>query len=125
MAGIEIGSVYESSSRLTSAVIVFDYTVLPDGCLAVVVGDVTGKGIDAAADMAMTKFVFRSLAREHPEPHELMRIANQVVLDEVEEAVPVTMLYLTLDPATGELACSGAGHPEPRVVRPDRNRRGA
>ena len=48
-----------------------------------------------------------------------MRIANQVVLDEVEEGKFVTMLYLTLDPATGELACSGAGHPEPRVVRPD------
>ena len=92
---------------------------LPDGRLAVVVGDVTGKGIDAAADMAMTKFVFRSLAREHPEPSELMRIANQVVLDEVEEGKFVTMLYLTLDPATGELACAGAGHPEPRLVRPD------
>ena len=117
--GIEIGSVYESSSRLDVGGDVFDYTVLPDGRLAVVVGDVTGKGIDAAADMAMTKFVFRSLAREHPEPSELMRIANQVVLDEVEEGKFVTMLYLTLDPATGELACSGAGHPEPRVVRPD------
>ena len=67
----------------------------------------------------MTKFVFRSLAREHPEPSELMRIANQVVLDEVEEGKFVTMLYLTVDPATGEVACSGAGHPEPRVVRPD------
>jgi serine phosphatase RsbU (regulator of sigma subunit) len=119
ITGIEIGSVYESSSRLDVGGDVFDYTVLPDGRLAVVVGDVTGKGIDAAADMAMTKFVFRSLAREHPEPSELMRIANQVVLDEVEEGKFVTMVYLTLDPATGELACSGAGHPEPRVVRPD------
>jgi len=117
--GIEIGSVYESSARLDVGGDVFDYTVLPDGRLAVVVGDVTGKGIDAAADMAMTKFVFRSLAREHPEPSELMRIANGVVLDEVEEGKFVTMLYLTLDPTTGDVACSGAGHPEPRVVRPD------
>ena len=119
LPGVEIGSVYESSARLDVGGDVFDYTVLPDGRLAVVVGDVTGKGIDAAADMAMTKFVFRSLAREHPEPSELMRIANQVVLDEVEEGKFVTMLYLTLDPTTGELACAGAGHPEPRLVRPD------
>jgi serine phosphatase RsbU (regulator of sigma subunit) len=117
--GLEIGSVYESSARLEVGGDVFDYTVLPDGRLAVVVGDVTGKGIDAAADMAMTKFVFRSLAREHPEPSELMRIANGVVLDEVEEGKFVTMLYLTLDPNTGEVACSGAGHPAPRVVQPD------
>jgi serine phosphatase RsbU (regulator of sigma subunit) len=117
--GFEIGSVYESSARLDVGGDVFDYTILPDGRLAVVVGDVTGKGIDAAADMAMTKFVFRSLAHEHPAPSELMRIANQVVLDEVEEAKFVTMLYLTLDPATGEVACAGAGHPPPRLVRPD------
>ena len=39
-----------------------------DGRLAVVLGDVTGHGIDATADMAMAKFVFRSLAREHSEP---------------------------------------------------------
>jgi serine phosphatase RsbU (regulator of sigma subunit) len=117
--GLEIGSVYESSARLEVGGDVFDYTILPDGRLAVAVGDVTGKGIDAAADMAMTKFVFRSLAREHPEPSELMRIANGVVLDEVEEGKFVTMLYLTVDPSTGEVACSGAGHPEPRVVRPD------
>ncbi len=117
--GIEIGSVYESSARLDVGGDVFDYTVLPDGRLAVVVGDVTGKGIDAAADMAMTKFVFRSLAREHPSPSELMRIANGVVLDEVEEGKFVTMLYLTVDPETGELACAGAGHPEPRIIRPD------
>ena len=119
IAGIEIGSVYESSSRLDVGGDVFDFAVLPDGRLAVVVGDVTGKGIDAAADMAMTKFVFRSLAREHSEPSELLRIANQVVLDEVEEGKFVTMLYLTLDPATGELACGGAGHPEPRLARSD------
>ena len=117
--GIEIGSVYESSARLEVGGDVFDYAVLPDGRLAVVVGDVTGKGIDAAADMAMTKFVFRSLAREHSAPSELMRIANQVVLDEVEEGTFVTMLYVTLEPFTGELACAGAGHPDPRVVRVD------
>ncbi|HEU4942465.1 MAG TPA: SpoIIE family protein phosphatase, partial [Gaiellaceae bacterium] len=117
--GVEIGSVYESSARLDVGGDVFDFAVLPDGRLAVVVGDVTGKGIDAAADMAMTKFVFRSLAREHPTPSELMRIANQVVLDEVEEGKFVTMVYLTVDPSTGELACAGAGHPEPRLVRPD------
>ena len=117
--GVEIGSVYESSARLEVGGDVFDFAILPDGRLAVVVGDVTGKGIDAAADMAMTKFVFRSLAREHPDPSELLRIANQVVLDEVEEGKFVTMVYLTLDPKTGELACAGAGHPEPRLVRSD------
>ena len=43
-------------------------------------GDVTGHGIDATADMAMAKFVFRSLAREHPEPSEFLAHANDVVV---------------------------------------------
>ena len=119
LPGLDVGSVYESSARVEVGGDVYDFTVLPDGRLAVAVGDVTGKGIDATADMAMTKFVFRSLAREHPEPCELMRIANEVALDEVEEGKFVTMLYLTLDPVTGELACASAGHPQPRLVRPD------
>ena len=117
--GLDIGSVYESSARLDVGGDVFDYSILPDGRLAVAVGDVTGKGIDAAADMAMTKFVFRSLAREHSRPSELLRIANEVVLDEVEEGKFVTMVCLTVDPVTGEVACAGAGHPGPRLVRPD------
>ncbi len=119
LPGIEVGSVYESSARLDVGGDVFDYATLPDGRLAVVIGDVTGKGIDAAADMAMTKFVFRSLAREHPSPPDFLRAANEVVVDEVQEGKFVTMVYVTLDPETGELACASAGHPNPRLVRSD------
>jgi serine phosphatase RsbU (regulator of sigma subunit) len=117
--GLEVGSVYESSARLDVGGDVFDYATLPDGRLAVVVGDVTGKGIDAAADMAMTKFVFRSLAREHPDPSDFLSSANEVVVDEVEEGKFVTLVYLTVDPETGALACSSAGHPVPRLVCDD------
>jgi sigma-B regulation protein RsbU (phosphoserine phosphatase) len=119
LPGVEVGSVYESSARLEVGGDVYDYTTLPDGRLAVVVGDVTGKGIDAAADMAMTKFVFRSLAREHPEPGDFLRAANEVVVDEVAEGKFVTMLYVTVDGETGELACASAGHPVPRIVCTD------
>jgi serine phosphatase RsbU (regulator of sigma subunit) len=119
LPGIEIGSVYESSARLDVGGDVFDYATLPDGRLGVVIGDVTGKGIDAAADMAMTKFVFRSLAREHPNPPDFLRAANEVVVEEVQEAKFVTLVYVTLDPETGDLASASAGHPNPRLVRSD------
>jgi serine phosphatase RsbU (regulator of sigma subunit) len=119
LEGIEVGSVYESSARLEVGGDVFDYATLPDGRLAVVVGDVTGKGIDAAADMAMTKFVFRSLARDHPDPADFLRAANEVVVDEVEEGKFVTMVYVTVDGRTGELVCATAGHPVPRLVGTD------
>ncbi|HEX2433306.1 MAG TPA: SpoIIE family protein phosphatase [Gaiellaceae bacterium] len=119
LPGIEVGSVYESSARLDVGGDIFDFTILPDGRLAVVVGDVTGKGIDAAADMAMSKFVFRSLTREHPDPGDFLRAANEVVVDEVHEGKFVTMIYVTLDLSTGELVCASAGHPNARVIRAD------
>jgi serine phosphatase RsbU (regulator of sigma subunit) len=117
--GIDLGDVYESSARLDVGGDVYDFLRLDDGRLAVALGDVTGHGIDAAADMAMAKFVFRSLAREHPEPGDFLAAANQVVVGEIAPSKFITMLYLTVDPATGAVACGCAGHPWPRLVTPD------
>jgi serine phosphatase RsbU (regulator of sigma subunit) len=116
--GIELGDVYESSARLDVGGDVYDFLRLDDGRLAVALGDVTGHGTDAAADMAMAKFVFRSLAREHPEPGDFLAAANQVVVGEVAPTKFITMLYLTVDPASGAVACGCAGHPWPRLITP-------
>jgi serine phosphatase RsbU (regulator of sigma subunit) len=115
--GLDVGAVYASSARMDVGGDVYDFVELADGRLAVVLGDVTGHGIDAAADMAMAKFVFRSLAREHPEPGDFLRSANEVVLEEIAEGKFITMLYVTADGQTGELRCASAGHPPPRIVR--------
>jgi serine phosphatase RsbU (regulator of sigma subunit) len=117
VSGLDIGEVYVPSARVEVGGDVYDYIALPDGRLAVVLGDVTGHGIDAAADMAMAKFVFRSLAREHPEPGEFLAFANDVVVGELAQGKFITMVYLTIDPGTGAVACASAGHPAPRLVR--------
>src|SRR5436189_6148033 len=122
--GIELGDVYEASARVDVGGDVYDYLTLDDGRLAVVLGDVTGHGIDAAADMAMAKFVFRSLAREHPEPGDFLAAANEVVLDEIAPGKFITMAYLTIDGSRGDVGCASAGHPAPRLVLPDGTVRG-
>jgi serine phosphatase RsbU (regulator of sigma subunit) len=116
--GLEVGTVYESAAQVDVGGDVFDFLELADGRLAVVLGDVTGHGIDATADMAMAKFVFRSLAREHSEPSEFLAHANDVVVGEIAVGKFITMAYLTIDPG-GEVLCASAGHPEPRLVGPD------
>jgi serine phosphatase RsbU (regulator of sigma subunit) len=66
----------------------------------------------------MAKFVFRSLAREHSEPSAFLAHANEVVVGEIAVGKFITMAYLLVDPQSGVL-CASAGHPEPRLVRPD------
>ncbi len=117
--GLELGDVYESAARLEVGGDVYDYVTLGDGRLAVVLGDVTGHGVDATADMAMAKFVFRSLAREHTDPGAFLAAANDVVSSEIASGRFITMVELVIDVAKGEVACAGGGHPQPRLVLPD------
>ncbi|HZC29868.1 MAG TPA: GAF domain-containing SpoIIE family protein phosphatase, partial [Gaiellaceae bacterium] len=122
--GLEIGQVYESSARVEVGGDVYDFVTLDDGRLAVALGDVTGHGVEATADMAMAKFVFRSLSREHPEPQDFLAAANDVVVGEIAAGKFITMTYLVVDGEHGDVRCASAGHPPPRLVFPDGTVRG-
>jgi serine phosphatase RsbU (regulator of sigma subunit) len=119
--GLDVGHVYESSARVDVGGDVYDFLTLEDGRLAIILGDVTGKGIQAAADMAMAKFSFRALARMHPEPAEFLARANEVIVDEIEVGKFITMLYVLVDPQAGLISCASAGHPAARLVDPEGN----
>ena len=116
---LELGDAYESSARVEVGGDVYDFMELADGRLAVALGDVTGHGIEAAADMAMAKFVFRSLAREHPEPADFLQFANEVIVGEIAPGKFITMVYLVIDGSGGHVAAAGAGHPHPRLIAAD------
>jgi serine phosphatase RsbU (regulator of sigma subunit) len=116
---LELGDAYESSAHVDVGGDVYDFMELADGRLAVTLGDVTGHGIEAAADMAMAKFVFRSLAREHPEPGDFLKSANEVVVGEIATGKFITLVYMLIDGGKGEVAAAGAGHPPPRIIGAD------
>ena len=116
--GLDIGYRYESAAQVEVGGDVIDFLGLPDGRIAIVLGDVAGHGIDAAAEMAMAKFVVRSLARRNPDPGRFLRRANDVVAAEIAPGAFITMVYVAADPAGG-LASASAGHPRPRLVRRD------
>jgi GAF domain-containing protein len=117
--GLEVGAVYESSARVEVGGDVYDFLALPDGRLAVVLGDANGHGIAATADMALAKFAFRSLVRQYPNPGELLAQANEVALGELSGENFVTMVCITVDPGSGEVRAASAGHPAARLLARD------
>jgi serine phosphatase RsbU (regulator of sigma subunit) len=117
--GLDVGHLYESSARVEVGGDVYDFLTLERGRLAVFLGDVTGKGIEAAADMAMAKFSFRALARKWPDPSPFLSNANEVIVDEIGAGKFITMLYVLVDPSGRKISCASAGHPSPRIVAPD------
>src|SRR4029079_15228021 len=119
LPGFDVGAVYESAARLDVGGDVYDFLELGDGRVAIVLGDVTGHGVDATADMAMAKFVFRSLAREHPEPGDFLAYANDVVVDEIASRKSSRRAYRAVDAARSEVASASAGRRRPRLVLAD------
>jgi PAS domain S-box-containing protein len=117
--GVELAARYLPGAR--GAAIGGDwYDVLerPDGRVALVVGDVVGHGLRAAATMGQLRNAFRAYGLVESSPSEVVARINRLVMSGVED-VMATVLYLVLDRETGELAFSAAGHPPPLVLAPD------
>ena len=95
----------------------YDVLERPDGRVALVVGDVVGHGLRAAASMGQLRNAFRAYGMVEASPAEVVARINRLVMTGVEQ-VMATVLYLVLDRETGEVSFSAAGHPPPLVIAP-------
>jgi serine phosphatase RsbU (regulator of sigma subunit)/anti-sigma regulatory factor (Ser/Thr protein kinase) len=91
----------------------YDFIEMPDGRLAIVVGDVTDKGVPAALVMATTRSILRGAARRLEAPGPVLERVNELLQPEIPPKMFVTCLYAILDPASGRLQYANAGHDLP------------
>jgi sigma-B regulation protein RsbU (phosphoserine phosphatase) len=91
----------------------YDFFVLPDGCIAWGLGDVSGKGMNAAMLMAKTISLFRCLGKTTADMAQLLTTINNEISETASHGMFVTMVAGVLDPACGEVRFANAGHQPP------------
>lgn len=96
----------------------YDVVDLDDGRIAMIVGDCVGHGLSAATVMGQVRSACRALLFDNPSP-----AAALAGMDRFAARLPgaqcATAVCAVLDPATGELVYSSAGHPPPILVHAD------
>ncbi|MEU8344396.1 SpoIIE family protein phosphatase [Spirillospora sp. NPDC048832] len=103
----------------------FDAIPLDGGRVALVVGDVTGHGINAAATMGRLRTAVRTLAYLDLAPHRVLTQLDRLVVRQAEEErtpydpAGATCVYAVYDPASGYCTFAAAGHPPPAILHPD------
>lgn len=98
----------------------YDFVPLEDGRFAVVVADVSGKGLPAALIMPAVKIAVRTLAERHSAIGEIVGELNRVFLDNLPPASYFTMFYGVFDVARQRFEYANCGHPPPLHVRAGR-----
>jgi anti-sigma regulatory factor (Ser/Thr protein kinase) len=96
----------------------YDAIHLEDGRIGLVVGDVVGKGVQAAATMGQLRNALRAFAFEHNDPDEVVSRLGKLV-DGMTEAPFATLAYLVVDPRGRGVRYVVAGHPPPLIRAPD------
>ncbi|MEU2238282.1 ATP-binding SpoIIE family protein phosphatase [Streptomyces sp. NPDC018338] len=101
----------------------FDVIPLSGFRVALVVGDVVGHGMHAAATMGRLRTAVLNFSALDLPPDELIARLDELVtqLDQVDDAsvTGATCLYVIYDPVSGDCTMVRAGHPLPALVRPD------
>jgi serine phosphatase RsbU (regulator of sigma subunit) len=97
----------------------YDFLTYPDGRIGIVIADVAGKGMPAALVVASLQAKVQALADTPGDTAAMVGRLNRGMAATCPRNRFVTLFFAVLDPLTGELAYSNAGHNPPFVVRPN------
>ena len=97
----------------------YDIMRLNNGQIGLAVADVSGKGVPAALFMMSTRTLLKGAAIGSNSPGEVLREVNDLLTQDNDAAMFVTILYAEYNPATGSLTYASGGHNSPLMVSPD------
>ena len=97
----------------------YDVIRLDDGRIGLAVADVSDKGVPAALMMMSSRTLLKGAAIGNLEPGKVLQEVNDLLNNENEAAMFVTVFYVVYDPATGEFTYANGGHNPPLVIHAD------
>lgn len=114
ISSVEIGHTYLSAT--TGARVGGDFYDLfapAAGHVAFMIGDVCGKGVEAAAATTMARVTLRGFAYEDDDPARVLQRTNEAMRMQMGEDKFITAVFGVIDTATGHVRVAAAGHPDP------------
>ncbi len=117
LEGWEISPYYQPAREVGGDF--YDFHLLSEGRLGVVVGDATGKGVPAALVMSTTCGMLQLAAQalNSSSPGEVLAQVNETLFARIPANMFVTCFYAILDPKSGSLSYANAGHDLPYLHR--------
>ena len=97
----------------------FDFIKMDNGTLGVVIADVTGHGTGPAILMATTRAFLRASAQVSTDIDEILTLANRSLSADLEQGRFVTLFFASIEPKTGTLLYTSAGHNSYLLVEDD------
>jgi len=91
----------------------FDFVPVDDHTLAVVIADVSDKGMPAGLFMALSRTILRAVLKSHGSAAEIITRTNYLIHQDAQESMFVTMFFAILDQKTGVLTYVNGGHNPP------------
>ncbi len=98
----------------------YDFVKLSDKKIGIIIGDVSGKGTQAAFYMTLTKGFVKALSKSTNSPAQMLNLMNELFYENVERGTFISMIYGIFDIENNTLKISRAGH-NPLIVKSSLN----
>jgi sigma-B regulation protein RsbU (phosphoserine phosphatase) len=93
-----------------------DVIPYPDGSLALIMADVSGKGIGSAMIMSMVKASFSLLVKQQKDPKEILQVVNNLLFEHTNSDIFVTCIFMKINPERTRIISINAGHEPPFLM---------
>ena len=97
----------------------YDFFFVDDNTLALVIADVSDKGVPAALFMMVSRTLIRSLAFDNRSPSAVLEKANNIMCQDNDSGMFVTLFLAFYDVSSGKLTATNGGHSASLIISPD------